>query len=349
MVLKVLAHRWQVGHALDAVLLEVLLGSDAAEHEKVRGAHGPGRQDDLTPILETGSHGLPVHRVVHPRRLALALFRPALDRHLGHLRARDHIQVGVLQHAGEVGRSSAASHAILLHHVKRSHAHLPLVPVVEVRVSAVARTLARVQERVNQLVRILDRRHTEGAGLAVELVVAHRVVRLRLLEILQNVLGGPPWYLPFVKVACRSSVVEQDVRAGASPEHLAPAQVNAVVVWAQAGLRLARRREVPVKLGFEDATHRGRHLDVLVLVVRRAGLQDQQAVVLVRVQQPLGQRAGRGASADEDVVILVGGRRRSARHQEARRAREQRRGAARMARLRRRRHVELGKRPEKVA
>mmetsp|Transcript_12836 Transcript_12836/g.36914 ORF Transcript_12836/g.36914 Transcript_12836/m.36914 type:complete len:333 (+) Transcript_12836:602-1600(+) len=185
-VLQVLSDLRQVVPHLDAVLLQLLRVADAAQHQQLRGAHGPGGENDLALCEEV------VRRAVFVQRPD-ADGAAAVKEEVLHGAADDDAELGGLWPASEerpeVGLRRARAHAPFVD----GHVHLPeallLEAVVVVR-AGVARLDACLHEGViNRAHHVCalpgDRQRALEAAIGRGFVLVE--VALRLAEVGQDV------------------------------------------------------------------------------------------------------------------------------------------------------------------
>ena len=268
--------------------------ADARELQQLRGVErAAGHQH-----LRAGRRGTadPVAQVLDARR-ALAGEQDARR-----VRARDDPEVGAPPGRAQIARRRAAP---------QSSAHRPLVVAeaflgraVEIRIAPVAAFLGGRQVGVGQRVRLRRVRNRERPARAVILVGAALLV-LGLAEVGQHV-GVTPARIaeiaPPVVVLVLSAYVEEAVDRGRSAEHLAARLRDPPV----GGARLRLARIEPVHRGIGE-----------VLSVSERNVYPRAAVLAARLQQehraasrrgkPVGQHAARGARADHDEIVRVGG------------------------------------------
>ena len=179
-----------------------------------------------------------------------------------------------------------------------------LLPVaVHVVRERVARLLHGGEERVEQ--RPLSRAALEDQrAVSPAPLVGARDARLHPLEVRQAVrvvpVGDAALVRPALVVERVAALEDHPVDRARAAEHLAARVVDAPSVHVRLGLRLV----LPVVEAAADREReRRRHVDVEVPPrVRAAGLEHEDARARV-LGQARGERATRGATADDDVVV----------------------------------------------
>jgi hypothetical protein len=118
-----------------------------------------------------------------------------------------------------------------------------------------------------------------------------------LLEIGEQLLGGPSLGLPVIEVNCLSATVGEEVDGGTATEDSARRHNQTTTVYARLLVALVEER---VNVARQDVVEEQKRVrDVLAALVVLATLDDEDGQVRERVAQPRGDNAAGGTTCSE--------------------------------------------------
>ena len=273
--MEVLADAREVRDHVDAVLAQVLRGTDAGEQQELRRSDRPARDDDLA-----GTRALD-RALAHPLDSDAA---DALEEQPPRVGPGQQAQVRVLLDVAQVRRRRAVADPVLDRELHERDAVLRAAVVV--RVERDPALLGGLRDRAVDRIRLEPPEDVHGTALDALEDGPH----VRPGPALGAVVGPP------VVVGRRAAHPDHRVQAARAAEDAAARPGQPAI----GGMRLGHRLDRPVLLGEPELVHAARVVDGGV-DVGPAGLEQQDAHVAAIDQPPRRDRTGR-PGADHDHV-----------------------------------------------